>query len=216
MLSHKKSCFFVFLNNAKRSWQIDINFIISKKYEKYRIDPKISIYFFSSLEIFLLETSWRSLEWTGLLGRRCRWIDFSRVARVWVVCSPVNEKGVQASGVGGQGLKPLPSQSYHQIAVGAYLGLSSSLSLSPNPPSCPPSRSLRSYSWFKFNCLLSAIPGVVDDGIAEIRESGVFPPPSSLSLSLSYLCFPRLQIHICFFLCEDAIEILSDKSRLTV
>lgn len=28
-------------------------------------------------------------------------------------------EGVQAPGVGGQGLKPLPSQSYHQIAVGA-------------------------------------------------------------------------------------------------
>lgn len=55
----------------------------------------------------------------------------SRELRACGSCgSPVNEKGVQASGIGGQGLKPLPSQSYHQIAVGAYVGLSSSLPLS--------------------------------------------------------------------------------------
>lgn len=44
-------------------------------------------------------------------------------------------EGVLASGVGGQGLKPLPSQSYHQIAVGAqaaslFTSLSFSRSLS--------------------------------------------------------------------------------------
>ena len=124
---------------------------------------------------------------------------------------------MQASGIGGQGLKPLPSQSYHQIAVGAYVGLSSPLTLSFSlnldaTPSCPPSRSVRSYSWFKFNCLLSAILGPRsrwwwnrwDQRIRCISSSSlslfiyislIFP---SLRPSDSYLCISR----------EDAIEIL--------
>lgn len=142
------------------------------------------------------------------------------------MCSPVNEKGVQASGVGGQGLKPLPSQSYHQIAVGAYVGLSSRLSLSLSLPPILPSFSLgsRSYSWFKFNCLLSAILGPRsrwwwnrwDQRIRCISSS--FP---SLSLSiylLSFLPFTPLNFSrpADSYLCisrEDAIEIL-EKRRI--
>lgn len=98
--------------------------------------------------------------------------------------------------------------------------LLSSLSLFLYPPSCPPSRSvlvrihdLNSIAFY----LPSWGPGVVDDGIAEIRGSGVFPPPSplSLSLSISYLFFPSLrsiflvpQIHICASLVKMQLKFL--------
>lgn len=54
------------------------------------------------------------------------------------------EGGAGPAGVGGQGLKPLPSQSYHQIAVGARaasLRVSVVFALSL-PPSLPPLLSL--------------------------------------------------------------------------
>lgn len=107
---------------------------------------------------------------------------------------------MQASGIGGQGLKPLPSQSYHQIAVGAYVGLSSPLTLSLSQPRSPHlalllARFVRIHDLNSIAFYLPSWgPGVVDDGIAEIRGSGVFPPLLSLSLYIymyiSYLSFP--------------------------
>lgn len=56
-------------------------------------------------------------------------------------------------------------------------------------------------------------PAVVDDGIAEIRGSGVFPPPSSFSLSLYLLSFLRSifldpQIRICASLAKMQLKYL--------
>lgn len=133
---------------------------------------------------------------------------------------------MQASGIGGQGLKPLPSQSYHQIAVGAYVGLSSPLTLSLSQPRSPHlalllARFVRIHDLNSIAFYLPSWgPGVVDDGIAEIRGSGVFPPLLSLSLYI-YICisliFPSLRpsdSYLCISR-EDAIEILfSEKRRI--
>ena len=61
-------------------------------------------------------------------------------------------------------------------------------------------------------------PGVVDDGIAEIRGSGVFPPLLSLSLYiyvylLSFLPFVP-QIHICASLAKMQSKFSSEKRRI--
>lgn len=108
-------------------------------------------------------------------------------------CSPVNEKGCRAPpGSEARGWSHYRHKATTRLPSGLGLPLSFSFSLSPSctPLSLPPLRPLRSYSWFKSNCLLSAIP---ESLMMESPRSEA--PTASLSLYLSFVYshvfFPR-------------------------